>query len=280
MRCRIESILNEKVISPVSGEYFGTGIIGTASGKKYFLKKGGSGRMFRCEANGLKELEKTAVIKTPRVIVAEDDFILTEYISSGSRPKNFFETFGRQFARLHRTKSETFGFYEDNYIGLNPQPNLPTGEETRDWTAFYFNKRLLYQYRLCEKNGYVSVGMRKAFAKLENNISGILQGSEEAPCLLHGDLWSGNFICGENGEAVLIDPAVYYGHREADLAMTKLFGGFTNDFYDAYRKEYPLPDGWQHREGIYRLYHVLNHLNLFGVSYLSETEYILQKYTA
>ena len=96
--------------------------------------------------------------------------------------------------------------------------------------------------------------------------------------MLHGDLWNGNFICNRQGEAVLIDPAVYYGHREADLAMTKLFGGFSNAFYEAYHQEYPLKSGWEYREDIYKLYHVMNHLNIFGRGYLAETERILEKY--
>jgi fructosamine-3-kinase len=114
--------------------------------------------------------------------------------------------------------------------------------------------------------------------RLEKTIDSILHDSLEPPCVLHGDLWAGNYLCDENGCAVLIDPAVYYGHREADLAMTKLFGGFPRTFYDSYQREYPLKPGWEYREGLYKLYHVLNHLNLFGRSYLHEAEGLLKQY--
>ena len=277
----IESILNEKIISSSSvggGCIADSRKIRTESGREFFLKLGNKGdRMFRCEANGLKELAKAQCIRIPQVVAVEDDWLLLEYIPQGSRSKHFFEEFGQRLARLHRFHSDKFGFYEDNYIGATPQLNIPDKEEEKDWVAFYFNKRLLYQYKLAEKNGYVSPRMKSSFSKLESKIDSILKGSEEAPCLLHGDLWGGNYLCNENGEAVLIDPAVYYGHREADLAMTKLFGGFSPAFYESYLREYPLPAGWEYRENIYKLYHILNHLNLFGTGYLHEAEQILER---
>ena len=278
----IETILSEKIISSTS---IGGGCIAdsrkitTASGKFFFLKsRNRDNRMFHCEANGLRELAKAQCLRIPQVVAVEDDFLLLEYIRQGNRPTHFFEEFGKNFARLHRFQSDKFGFYENNYIGATPQINIPNEGEENDWTAFYFNKRLLYQYHLAEKNGYATPRMQHAFSKLETKIASILQGSQEPPCLLHGDLWGGNYVCDKNGKAVLIDPAVYYGHREADLAMTKLFGGFSAAFYEAYLCEYPLPDGWEYRENIYKLYHVLNHLNLFGTGYLSETEQILENY--
>jgi len=278
----IESFLNEKIVSSTS---IGGGCIAdgkkitTESGKAYFLKtKSGFNRMFRCEANGLKELAKAQSVRIPQVIAVSDDSLLLEYIPQGIRSNRFFEQFGENFARLHRFCSDKFGFYEDNYIGATPQLNIPTGNESKNWTAFYFNKRLLYQYKLAESNGYATSRLKNSFSKLESKIDSILKGSEEPPCLLHGDLWGGNYLCDENGAPVLIDPAVYYGHREADLAMTKLFGGFTKEFYSSYNREYPLPEGWEYRENIYRLYHILNHLNLFGRGYLSEAERILSDY--
>ena len=278
----IESILNERVISstPVGGGCIADSRkIITESGREFFLKSGNKGnRMFRCEANGLKELAKAQCMRIPQVIAVEDNFLLLEYISQGIRSKHFFEEFGRNFAQLHRFQSDKFGFYEDNYIGATPQLNIPDKEEERDWVTFYFNKRLLYQYKLAEKNGYATSRMKNSFSKLESRIDSILKGSEEPPCLLHGDLWGGNYLCDTEGKTVLIDPAVYYGHREADLAMTKLFGGFSTAFYESYLCEYPLPAGWEYRENIYKLYHVLNHLNLFGTGYLFEAVQIVEDY--
>ena len=223
--------------------------------------------MFIKEAHGLKELQKANAIKVPEVILYDEGFVLLEFITSIAKKKNFFEEFGRKFALLHKFRSDEFGFYEDNYIGSTPQININDETTKKNWTSFYFNKRLLYQFKLAEKNGYADSRLRDAFIKTEDKIEFILGGSAEMPTLLHGDLWSGNYITDENGEACLIDPAVYYGHREADLAMTKLFGGFSQLFYDSYNESFPLREGWKYRENIYMLYHVLNHLNLFGSGY-------------
>lgn len=248
------------------------------SGRLYFLKSGSTNGMFQKEANGLRELAKAGAIRVPEVILADHDFILMEFITSGMRKAGFFESFGRQFARLHRNSSEKFGFYEDNFIGATPQMNIPNDSEAVNWAAFYFNKRLLYQYQLAEKNGYTTEKLKKGFLLLEAKIEFILRGSEEKSSLLHGDLWGGNYLSDEIGNSVLIDPAVYYGHREADLAMTRLFGGFSSEFYEAYHEEFPLTEGSGFREDIYMLYHVMNHLNLFGRGYYFQAERLLWKY--
>lgn len=280
MLCR--SFLEECVGEPLTEDSLSRvavgGVIRTRSGQAYFLKRGASGRSFRCEANGLRELARSGEIPVADAIFAGDDFILTRYIERGTPPVDFFETFGRSLARMHRYTGSVFGFYEDNYIGANPQLNRADGQERTDWTLFYFNKRLLFQYRLAERNGYVNASLRSDFVKLEKRLPALLHGSEEPPCLLHGDLWNGNFLCALSGKAVLIDPAVYYGHREAELAMTRLFGGFPDSFYRAYMQEYPLPEGWAYRDNLYRLYHLFNHLNLFGRSYLPDVEYVLRFY--
>ncbi len=278
---KIEAILNDKIVTSYSiggGCIADSRLLKTASGKNYFLKSGCTDGLLLKEANGLHELAKTQAIRVPNVIAVETDFLLLEYIESGLKKCDFFEDFGRKFAQLHRYRADTFGFYEDNFIGATPQPNIPSKNEAINWTTFYFNKRLLFQYKLAEKNGYASPKLHKGFQLLENKIEQILAGSEEPPSLLHGDLWGGNYICDENGEAVLIDPAVYYGHREADLAMTKLFGGFTTEFYNAYNNAFLLPDGYGYRENIYLLYHVMNHLNFFGTGYLRQAEQFLWHY--
>jgi fructosamine-3-kinase len=234
--------------------------------------------MYHCEASGLQELAKANVIRVPQVFLAEESFILMEDIRSGAKKNHFFESFGRKFAQLHQYHSESFGFYEDNFIGSTPQKNITRDEEAINWTSFFMNNRLLFQFRLAEQNGYATDKLRRGFHLLEEKIEDILKGSEEKPSLLHGDLWGGNYLCDESGEPVLIDPAVYYGHREADLAMTRLFGGFSPEFYQTYREEYPLPFGWDYRENLYLLYHVMNHLNLFGRSYYAQAERLLWAY--
>jgi len=253
--------------------------ITTYNNKNYFLKTDNKGiDLFRREANGLKELSKAKCIRVPEVYMAELDFLLTEYIETGIRNREFFQEFGKQFSELHRFKAKSFGFFEDNFIGANKQINRPINNNEKDWCNFYFTNRLEFQMKLAEKNGYADTRLINEFTKLENKISDILNGSEEKPSLLHGDLWSGNYMCGQNSDAVLIDPAVYYGHREADLAMCKLFGGFSPEFYISYNESYPLKEGYQYRENIYILYHVLNHLNLFGHGYYNQALKLMNYY--
>jgi len=206
------------------------------------------------------------------------EFLLTEFISSGIKKKNFFGEFGKNFAKLHKFTSESFGFYENNYIGSNPQINIPDENQKTSWINFYFNKRILYQVQLAEKLGNSTSDLRKLVARLEEKIEEILGSSEEQPSLLHGDLWGGNYMVDKNGSAVIIDPAVYYGHREADLGMTRLFGGFSPEFYESYNETFPLKEGSDYRENIYKLYHVLNHLNLFGGSYYSQAISLIKFY--
>jgi len=253
--------------------------ITTKDGSNLFLKYNPSvsNDMFEKEANGLKELSKPKTIRIPEVLGFDMDCIFLEYITTGNKRKNFFENFGQNFAKMHKFTSENFGFYEDNYIGSNPQKNVPIEEEKKDWVSFYFNKRILFQLQLAEKLGNSTDDLRRGISKLEDKIITIIS-TEEKPSLLHGDLWSGNYMVDESSEAVLIDPAVYYGNREADLGMTKLFGGFNSDFYSAYNEEFPLEDGYEYRENIYKLYHVLNHLNLFGGGYYSQALSLIKFY--
>jgi len=271
IKSKVEDFLGEKIKSAnsVSGGCIADSrILRSESGNQYFLKTySGSPGMFLKEGNSLKELAKPACIRVPKVILADENFLLIEHIQQGGRGNNFFKDFGEAFANMHKHTAENFGFFEDNYIGSNPQYNIAEGNEKNDWPEFYFQKRILAQFKMAERNGYATDELRKGVNLLEGKIHEILSGSEETPTLLHGDLWSGNFMCDSNGKAVLIDPAVYYGHREADLAMTKMFGGFSYDFYTSYQQTYPLPEGWEYREKIYLLYHYLNHLNLFGTSY-------------
>ena len=276
---KIEHRLSEKIVSKVSvggGCIANTCIITTESGTKYFVKSYGSNNeILRNESNGLKELGKAKAVRIPKVIILDDDFLLLEFIEQGRRSKNFSAEFGRQFAQMHKFKGEKFGFFENNFIGSNPQRNI---YETDNWSRFFWQKRLLHQYKLAEHNHFVNSELKISFLKLEKAFPSIISGTEEPPTLLHGDLWSGNYMVDSSGAAVLIDPAVYYGHREADLAMTKMFGGFDSDFYHAYNEEFPLAEDWEYRIDLYMLYHVLNHLNLFGSGYYSQAISIIKKY--
>lgn len=277
----IESFLQEPIIRiyTVGGGCIANNKkIATASGKEYFLKSGLPADLFRCESNGLAELAQSGTLRIPQIILIHDEFLLLEFIPSHPPGSHFYFQFGENLAEMHQQTSSWYGFYENNYIGSTPQINLAEEKEKTDWATFYFHKRLLFQYQLAEKRGYSTSRLTKGFARLESMIENILAGSEEPPSLLHGDLWSGNYMCDEEGNAVLIDPAVYYGHREAELAMTRLFGGFPPAFYEGYNQTYPLPEDWEYRENIYKLYHILNHLNLFGKSYLSEAEFLLEFY--
>ena len=242
------------------------------------LREHENGDMFIKEGHGLQELKKAGAIRVPEVVACDSGFILLEFIDSAPKQKNFYEEFGRRFAHLHQYTSIEFGFYENNYIGSTPQINIPDNKTRHNWVSFYFTNRLLFQFRLLEKNGYADSAIRDAFGKLENKIDTIIDITDSPPSLLHGDLWSGNYMSDENGNACLIDPAVYYGNREADLAMTKLFGGFPSTFYNSYNETFRLPDEWQYRENIYMLYHVMNHLNLFGGGYYSHTLSLMRSY--
>jgi len=279
---RIENHFKEKIVNRKSvsgGDIAQAQIITLESANSYFLKTGSRDkRMFPTEANSLKELAKSKTIRAPQVVLSDFDFLLIEYIASSPPVNNFFEIFGRRFAQMHRYSSEKFGFYEDNFIGHTPQENIPSKNQGQNWTEFYFEKRLLFQLRLAEKQGLSTAALRDGFHVLEKKIDVIIPKSSEKPALLHGDLWRGNYLTDEKGEPVIIDPAVYYGHREADLAMTRLFGGFSSSFYHAYNETFPLDDGHAYRENIYKLYHVLNHLNLFGMGYYSQALSLIQSY--
>jgi len=279
----LENKLNQKIIgiTPLSG-----GCISSAyklklnDKQEFFLKHNHSvsDKMFIAEAHGLQELNKSGAIRLPEVIMYDDDFILLELIQQGNKSKRFFSDFGKNFALMHKYSSENYGFYEDNFIGSNEQKNISLSSERENWTSFYFNKRILFQLKLAEKLGYATSELKKGIGKIEEKIEEIIGASDEEPSLLHGDLWGGNYMVDESGNACLIDPAVYYGHREADLGMTKLFGGFSSEFYEAYNETYPLQDGCEYRENIYKLYHVLNHLNLFGGGYYSQAISLIKYY--
>ena len=241
-----------------------------ASGRVVFVKQaaGLPDDAFEAEAAGLRALAACPELRIPQVVAVDPKALVLEWVETARPGPGFMERFGRAFAELHRITGDAFGFDRDNYLGRTPQPNL---ERNDNWATFFFEHRIAYQLRLAERNGHADAALRQAVSDLELRIDGLLAGSEEPPTLLHGDLWGGNFLADEQQRPVLIDPAAYYGHREADLAMTRLFGGFSSGFYAAYEEAFPLPDGEQRRRPLYEAWHLLNHLNLFGRSYYAQS---------
>jgi fructosamine-3-kinase len=208
----------------------------------------------------------------PTPYLAGPDFLLTEYLTSASLAADYWEALGRRLAQLHHHTQARFGFPHDNYLGSTPQMNAGTN----DGFEFFAEQRLLFQGKLARERGGLSpTGLQKlerVAARLRDLIP------PQPASLIHGDLWGGNVIVGPEGEACLIDPAAHYGWAEAELAMTTLFGRFPPAFYSAYAAAHPLQPGYASRFDLYNLYHLLNHLNLFGVSYLGAVETILQYY--
>lgn len=275
---KIENLLDEKIKSstPCSGGCISDAYsLETNRGQTYFAKIGSSfPDMFPKEEEGLRELSKAQAIRIPKVLHAEKDFILMEYIVPGQMGVNTHKEFGRSLAKLHKYHGEEFGLDLDNYIGSTPQVNTPS----ESWQEFYFQNRLLFQFNLAENRGHVDSSLSKNFLLLEKKLSEILGGVFEPPSLLHGDLWSGNYLVDENKSVCLVDPAAYYGNREAEFGMITLFGGFNEDFFSGYQEVYPLAKDWQYRNKIYQLYHLFNHLNIFGQSYLGQVNEAVNYY--
>ncbi len=243
-----------------------------------FMKanRAASPAFFQAEADGLAAIRDTGAISVPEVIAAGSDegygsFLLLEWIDAAPQKRDFWEGFGHSLARMHLTHAEHFGWKRDNYIGSTPQINAPRGS----WVSFFRDCRLAPQFQRAQH--WLDSDMRRRVTRLLDHLDDVLV-ELPRPSLLHGDLWSGNFITGSDGQAWLIDPAAYVGHAEADLAMTELFGGFHPRFYAAYREFNPLQDGYDERRDLYNLYHLLNHLNLFGSGYLPPVERIIRRY--
>jgi protein-ribulosamine 3-kinase len=232
--------------------------------------------MFEWEARGLDLLRSTEAIYIPEVIgygkYRDKTYLVLEYIDPVVPKTNYWESFGQSLALLHSHTQSKFGLHFDNYIGSLPQSNTLTD----NGIAFYIEQRLQPQAGMALYKGLISKELYGKFQKLYQRLPDLLP--VERPALLHGDLWSGNVMVNEQGDAALIDPAVYYGLREAELAFTTLFGGFDERFYDAYDEAFPMEDGFQERIPIYNLYPLLVHLNLFGTGYLSGIERVLNRF--
>ncbi len=249
----------------------------TDSGR-VFLKTGSADalEMFAAEAEGLETLSGANAVRVPAVLAygacGADSFLALEWIDfEGHGAASTDRLLGVKLAAQHRVFADAHGWHRDNTIGSTPQINTWTD----DWTAFYREHRLRFQLELAKDRGYR--GALEALGdELEERLPALIGEHEPEPSLLHGDLWGGNHASA-GGEPVIFDPAVYYGDRETDLAMTRLFGGFSHAFYEAYELAWPLREGHERRLGLYQLYHVLNHLNLFGRGYLGRAETLMRE---
>ena len=245
--------------------------------ERYFVKLNDAahGDMFEAEAEGLQEMLKADAVACPEPITwgtsGGQAFIVLTYLDLGGRGSGqAMGTFGRQLAAMHRFTQARFGWHRDNTIGSTPQPNSPDS----DWVSFWRRQRLGFQLELAARNGY-SGGLQRDGDQLMDRLGAFFETYQPAASLLHGDLWSGNYAIAADGQPVIFDPAVYYGDREADLAMTELFGSFGGDFYAAYDEAWPMDPGYRVRKTLYNLYHMLNHLNLFGSGYRGQCERML-----
>lgn len=235
-------------------------------------------QLFRKEANGLDLIARQNIIKVPAVIDCfEGDgqqVLLLEWINEGERTTGFWKKFGKQLAALHHVSNEYFGLNEDNYMGSVPQSNQPVS----NWIDFFVQQRLQPLINKCLSQNLLSSKHQTQLESLYLRLPAIFD-QEEKPSLLHGDLWSGNCMCNQNEEPVLIDTAVYFGHSSIDLGMTTLFGGFQPSFYEAYNYHSPFPSNYKQQWEVSNLYPLLIHLVLFGRSYLSQIERTLHNYS-
>ena len=233
--------------------------------------------MFMKEAKGLKLLAQAGTIKIPQVLnfgkIEAKHYLLLEYIESAPPKADYWAEFGMSLAEMHKgNNASNYGLDEDNYIGKLPQPN----DFHESWIEFFIKQRLDYQLELAIKNQMVSEDFVSRYRKFYELLPQLLP--IDQPALLHGDMWSGNVMIDNEGNACLIDPAVYYGHREIELAFTQMFGGFDRMFYGAYHETYPLEPGFEDRVEIYNIYPHMVHVNLFGTSYLNGVESVLKRY--
>ncbi len=233
--------------------------------------------MFEAEAEGLRELAAADAIRTPEVydvgVASDSAFIEIEWLDLKRGNADHERTLGEQLALLHRHTAERHGWHRNNTIGPTPQLN-PWSD---DWVGFFREHRLVFQLELAARNGYGG-DLQVLGQTLGENLSSLFDGYDPEPSLLHGDLWAGNWGVADD-VPVIFDPAVYYGDRESDIAMTMLFGGYGRAFYSAYESAWPMAAGHERRLDLYKLYHVINHLNLFGSGYLGQAVSLLKGLT-
>ncbi len=284
--CRDISVASTTVFALASEQVVGGGCINEAvtvtgrDGRAFFVKLnvGGGEAMFAAEAEGLAELAATGAIRVPapvcRGVAAGRAYLVLEQLPLDGRVGDALPAaaLGEQLAVLHHHTADRFGWHRDNTIGSTPQINT----QDSNWIAFWRAQRLGFQLQLAARNGHRGKLLDKG-ERLLADLEPLFSDVTPVASLLHGDLWSGNWAVTRAGEPVVFDPAVYYGDRETDLAMTELFGGFVADFYAAYRAAWPLDPGYRVRRTFYNLYPILNHLNLFGGSYGAQAERMIDQ---
>lgn len=249
------------------------------SNKKYLLKlnnKDAFPDMFKAETEGLDIIKSTNSIRVPEVFFQDDfendSFLVLEWIETKRPNPQSSALLGEELAQMHRNASASFGAVADNYMGSLKQFN----RSHSTWAAFFIEERLKPMVQIAINKHLINNIDIQNFEKLYERLPGLFQ--EEIPSLIHGDLWSGNYLVSVDNKPYLIDPAVSYGHREFDIAMTTLFGGFSNEFYEAYNHHFPLTKGWQQRLDLWNLYPLLVHLNLFGLGYLGQVRDCLRQF--
>jgi protein-ribulosamine 3-kinase len=277
----LETNLSIKIISamPVSGGSINAVYCLRTTKGKYLLKLNNRDKfpgMFKCEAEGLRAIAKTNTIAVPGIVLQDDVddkcFLLLEWIETRRPTAKASALLGQQLARMHQATAGSFGFDSDNYMGSLKQSNKKNGS----WSEFFIQDRLMPMVKTGIDKELLNRTDTANFEQLYKKLPELF--SEEPSSLIHGDLWSGNYLISEDEKPYLIDPAVSYGHREFDIAMTTLFGGFSNEFYAAYNEAFPLEKGWQQRMDLWNLYPLLVHLNLFGMGYLGQVRDCLNEY--
>jgi protein-ribulosamine 3-kinase len=280
---QLSGVTNQQIrlkhVSSVSGGSINAAYCLHTNVGDYMMKRNSKSaypEMFICEADGLAAIRSTRTIAVPEVVLLtdfeEDSYLVLEWIEGIRATAKASEMLGRQLAAMHKQTAKQFGFGHDNYMGSLPQSN-----KLHDtWSRFFIEERLQPMVKIAVDRQLLNSQDVQTFDKLYTNLSGLF--TEEQPALLHGDLWSGNYLISTHGKPFLIDPAVSYGNREFDIAMTTLFGGFSREFYDAYQESYPLQAGWQQRAALWNLYPLLLHLNLFGSGYLKQVRDGVAKY--
>lgn len=267
--------------SSISGGGINTAFRLSSSDQHYFVKlnRPELETMFEAEAQGLNELAATNCVRIPEVICTgiteQHSYLVLEYIACHGLSRQSSTQLGEQLAQLHRIEQPFFGWHQDNTIGSTPQYN----PRQHDWLTFWHQHRLGQQLEFIKQNGY-GHSVYDAGQRLTQQLSVFFADYQPKPSLLHGDLWGGNASANEDDIPMIYDPACYYGDRETDIAMTELFGGFSQDFYAAYQATYPLDKGYQTRKTLYNLYHILNHVNLFGGGYVSQADGMIQQLLA